>query len=60
MYKYKQRTVSKWDKSLASTHRNTTAFQKKLPYGWIKARKICFLRNIQFNNKIKFRGLQTA
>lgn len=35
MYKQKQRTVSKWDKSLSASHRNTLSNNKKLPYDWI-------------------------
>ncbi|KAI1728893.1 HMG (high mobility group) box domain-containing protein [Ditylenchus destructor] len=36
LYNSKQKTVSKWDKSLLASHRNTATNHKKLPYDWIK------------------------
>uniref|UniRef100_A0A915DFK5 Protein polybromo-1 n=1 Tax=Ditylenchus dipsaci TaxID=166011 RepID=A0A915DFK5_9BILA len=36
LYNSKQKTVSKWDKNLLATNRNTTTNHKKLPYDWIK------------------------
>lgn len=44
IYDAKQKAVSKWDKALQSTHRNTSTNLKKLPYDWVKVKLRGFVK----------------